>query len=101
MIEEDLNGYNRQENSDATGRVIAVDLASGAVTTIAKLDQSDSDKFVDDGDVAGSWEASGIIDVSDLFGPGTWMTGVQAHTRTTPQFGGEDEGGQILLIKTS
>lgn len=101
MIEEDVNGYNRAENSDATGRIIAVDLASGAVTPIAKLDQSDSDKFVDDGDVAGSWEASGIIDVSDLFGPGTWLTGVQAHKRTTPQLGGEDEGGQILLIKTS
>jgi secreted PhoX family phosphatase len=101
MIEEDLNGYNRQENSDATGRVLALDLESGKLTTIAKLDQSDSDKFVDDGDVAGSWEASGIIDVSDLFGPGTWLTGVQAHTRTTPQLGSEDEGGQILLIKTS
>jgi secreted PhoX family phosphatase len=101
LIEEDLNGYNRQENSDATGRVLSLDLESGTLTTIAKLDQSDSDKFVNDGDVAGSWEASGIIDVSDLFGPGTWLTGVQAHTRTTPQLGGEDEGGQILLIKTS
>jgi secreted PhoX family phosphatase len=101
MIEEDLNDYNRHENSEATGRVLSLDLGSGTVTPVATLDQSDGDGVVDAGDVAGSWEASGMIDVSDLFGPGTWLTGVQAHTRMTPQFGGVDEGGQLLLLKTS
>jgi secreted PhoX family phosphatase len=100
MIQEDLNSYNRQANSDATGRVLALDLDSGTVIPVARLDQSDGDGLVDPGDVAGSWETSGIIDVSDLFGPGTWLTGVQAHTRQTPQFGGVDEGGQLLLIRT-
>ncbi len=101
MIQEDLNGYNRQENSDATGRILAYDIAAGTLTPIALLDQSDGDGLVDAGDKAGSWETSGIIDVSAIYGPGTWLTGVQAHTRMTPQFGGVDEGGQLLLITTN
>jgi secreted PhoX family phosphatase len=101
MLEEDLNGYNRQENSDATGRILAYDVDGASLTPIAKLDQSDGDGLLDAGDKAGSWEASGIIDVSSIFGPGTWLTGVQAHTKQTPQFGGVDEGGQLLFIKKS
>jgi hypothetical protein len=98
MIQEDLNGYLRQESSDATGRILAYDIASGAVTPIAKIDQSAGEGLVDAGDVAGSWESSGIINTADVFGEGTWLVDVQAHTLKAPQFGGEDEGGQLLLI---
>jgi hypothetical protein len=69
------------------------------VTPIAKLDQSDGSGLVDAGDEAGSWESSGIINVSDIYGEGAWLVDVQAHTIKVPQFGGEDEGGQILLIR--
>jgi hypothetical protein len=100
MLQEDLNGYNRQANSDATGRILAYDIASGALTPIAQIDQSDDPNLlVDPGDEAGSWESSGIIDVSAIFGEGTWLVDVQAHTLKVAQFGGVDEGGQLLLIR--
>lgn len=99
LIQEDLNGYNRQENSDATGRILAYDLAAGTLTPIAKIDQSDGDGLVDAGDKAGSWESSGILDVADLFGPGTWLAVVQAHTIKVDQFGKQDEGGQLLMLR--
>jgi hypothetical protein len=100
MIQEDRNGYNRAENSDDTGRILAYDIASGSLTAIAKIDQSDDpDLLVDAGDEAGSWESSGIIDVSAIFGEGTWLVDVQAHTLEVPQFEGVDEGGQLLLLR--
>jgi hypothetical protein len=100
MLQEDLNGYNRAPDSDATGRILAYDIASGALTTFAKIDQSDDPGvLVEPGDEAGSWESSGIIDVSALFGAGTWLVDVQAHTREVAQFGGVDEGGQLLLLQ--
>ena len=38
----------------------------------------------------GEWESSGILDVSDFFGDGTWLTTVQAHSLK--------EEGQLLLL---
>lgn len=99
MIQEDRNGYNRVEGSDDTGRILAYDLATGALTPIAKLDQAEGDALVEAGDVPGSWETTGIIDVSAFFGPGAWLTAVQAHTLAAEQLGGVDEGGQLLLIR--
>jgi len=100
MLQEDLNEYNRTPDSDATGRILAYDIASGALTTIAKIDQSDDPNLlVEPGDMAGSWESSGIIDVSELFGEGTWLVDVQAHTLEVAQFSGFDEGGQLLLLQ--
>ena len=100
VLQEDLNGYNREANSDNTGRILAYDIASGTLTTLARIDQSDDpNRLVDEGDEAGSWESSGIIDVSDLFGSGSWLVDVQAHTLDVPQFDGIDEGGQLLLIR--
>lgn len=99
MIQEDLNGYNRQENSDETGRIWAYDIASGALTEVARLDQSAGEGLVDEGDEAGSWESSGILNVGDIFGEGAWLTDVQAHTLSVAQFGEADQGGQLLLIR--
>jgi hypothetical protein len=63
----------------------------------------------------GAWEASGVIDTSSVFGPGTFLIDVQAHTlavdwapgnRNTvatndplPDFHLKREGGQLLLLK--
>ena len=99
MVQEDRNGYNRKENSDDTGRIFAYDTAAGTIETVGKLDQSDGEGLVDAVDKAGDWETTGIIDVSAIYGPGTWLTAVQAHTRATPQLGGTDEGGQLLFIR--
>lgn len=56
------------------------------------------------------WESSGVIDASPLFGPGSWLLDVQAHTidsrEASQKMGIEGdaqlvEGGQILLLKPS
>ncbi len=100
LIQEDLNADNREADSDNTARILAYDIGSGAVSTLARVDQSDDpNRLVDEGDEAGSWESSGIIDVSDLFGSGSWLVDVQAHTMDVRQFDGVDEGGQLLLIR--
>jgi hypothetical protein len=101
MIQEDLNGYNRAEDSEAVARIWAYAIADGTLSPVAQLDQSAGDGLVDAGDAAGSWESSGILNVSDIFVEGTWLTDVQAHTITAPQFGGEDESGQLLIIRPS
>lgn len=98
MLQEDLNGYNRKLDG-LPGRVLAFDIAGSTLSVVATLDQSDGPGMTDPDVKAGEWESSGIIDVSDIYGPGMWITGVQAHTRATPQFGGVDEGGQLLLIQ--
>ena len=38
----------------------------------------------------GDWESSGILDVSDFFGEGNWLSNVQAHII--------EDGGQLLLL---
>ena len=61
---------------------------------------------------AGSWEASGIVDVSKYFGRGWFLVDVQAHTLWVDIANGPDtvapagpdwlykrEGGQLLLVK--
>ena len=99
MIEEDRNGNNRP-------RILTTPVTSSPTTSppvasrrSARSDHSDGDGLVDSGDKAGDWETTGIMDVSSIFGPGTWLTAVQAHTRPTPQLGGIDEGGQLLFIR--
>ncbi len=100
LIQEDLNDYNREEDSENNGRVLAYDIATGVLRSVARIDQSDDpDRLVDEGDEAGSWESSGIIDVSDIFGEGTWLLDVQAHTLEVEQFDGTDQGGQLLLMR--
>ena len=75
-------------------------MASGELTTIARIDQSPrTRRLVPDGGRAGEWESSGILDVSELFGAGSWLVTVQAHTRKVEQFGGENDGGQLLLLR--
>lgn len=51
----------------------------------------------------GVWESSGIVDASWVYGAGTWLVNVQAHSlfveveqRGALRF--KREGGQLLLI---
>jgi hypothetical protein len=113
MIQEDPGSHNSQRAAfpDATNaRVWRVDLNTGEMSVVAETDQSlvpTSPK--------GNWETSGIVDVSSVFGPGTWLLNVQAHslfteteqrtvidTSRTPNVTAEltfkREGGQLLLL---
>ena len=54
----------------------------------------------------GAWESSGIVDVSRIFGPGSFLIDVQAHGWDMDAGTGNDapavpkrERGQLLLLK--
>jgi hypothetical protein len=47
----------------------------------------------------GVWETSGIIDMTDIFGPDTWLQVVQAHGPTTAPAPNTVEDGQLVLMR--
>ncbi len=109
MITEDPGSHNNYNvgSGGPTARVWRYDFATGSLTVAASVNQS-----ADPAARLGSWEAAGIIDVSSIFGPGTWLVNVQAHslyieteTRTITLPSGvsgpvlfKREGGQLLLL---
>jgi hypothetical protein len=111
MIQEDPGGHNNfNPGAGPAARIWRYDLATGALSVVAEVDQS-----ADPAARLGTWESSGILDASEAFGPGTWLVTVQAHsifvrsevrtitdtTRTPPVTGPvtfKDEAGQLLLL---
>jgi hypothetical protein len=107
---DQLNDPRRTE-----ARIWQYRLSDGATTVAFKVDQS-ADEGPTDVDTGtrgnfGAWEASGIVDVSDWFGQGTFLVTVQAHTLFvetapgldvtgdgTPDILNKREGGQLLLV---
>lgn len=110
MIQEDPGSHNGQRTAfpNATNaRVWRYDLTTGTLTVVAEVDQS-----LTPSSPKGNWESSGIVDVSSVFGPGSWLLVVQAHslwvesevrTVTVGSASGpitfKREGGQLLLLK--
>ena len=120
-ITEDPGSSQQFPDGDPLGknaRVWQYNFSSTALTPILEVNQ-EADEGATDVDASatpgnmGAWEASGIIDVSGIFGPGSFLVTVQAHTLFThtapgPNFdeasAGPDwtykrEGGQLLLVK--
>jgi hypothetical protein len=100
---------NSTDANATTARLWRYDLVSGALTVVAKVDQS-ADEGPTDKDAAtapgnlGAWETSGIIDASSVFGPGAFLIDVQAGTLILEeqQVGPltyQREGGQLLLLR--
>jgi hypothetical protein len=107
---DQLNDPRRTE-----ARIWQYKFATGTASVAFKIDQS-ADEGTTDVDTTGrgnlgAWEASGIVDVSDTFGPGTFLVTVQAHSLFIETGPGVDvtgdtvadvlnkrEGGQLLLI---
>jgi hypothetical protein len=98
-------------------RIWQYKLSGGATNVVAVVDQS-LDEAAADVDTSargnlGAWEASGVVDVSDYFGPGTFLVTVQAHTLFVEIGSGPDldpgalgpdwlnkrEGGQLVLLR--
>lgn len=85
--------------------------ATGANRPVAKVDQSADEGATDvDSSTAkgalGSWESTGVVDASSIFGPGAFLINVQAHTLWIEQAPGPDwtykrEGGQMMLLRIS
>jgi hypothetical protein len=85
------------------------DLVTGVNAPVAAVNQS-ADEGSTDVDSAttpgalGSWESTGVVDASSVFGPGAFLINVQAHTLWIEQAPGPDwtykrEGGQLMLLR--
>ena len=93
LLQEDVG------NVAHSSKIWMYDIATGALLQVA---QHDPARFGDLGVPATApfnqdEESSGIIDVSDILGPGTYLLDVQAHYNPgDPEL---VEGGQLLLMK--
>jgi hypothetical protein len=95
-------GYPPFPNA-TNARIWRYDLSTHALTVIAEVDQSALPNAS-----KASWESSGIVDASSVFGPGAFLVDVQAHgleIERSPnppvlnQVNFMRESGQLLLIR--
>jgi hypothetical protein len=120
--------FGSADPAATTARIWKYDLKTGATTAVASVDQTADEGPTDvDGTAGavnkanlGSWEASGIVDASEVLGKGWFLVTVQAHSlwiekadgpdrldatgAPNPGTNGKDftfkrEGGQLLAIK--
>jgi hypothetical protein len=131
FVQEDPSSANQyalpREANETPARLWRINLAAvdpdadSARVTAAEVDQALDETPGYDVDAAGranlgSWESSGVIDVSSVFGPGAYLVTIQAHslwiektdgpdaiTAPPPANTGKDftfkrEGGQLALI---
>jgi hypothetical protein len=105
FFQEDPGGHNAQPAlpTATNARVWRYDLATGVTTVVAEVDQSMSPVVN-----RGTWESSGIVDASAVFGPGAFLVDVQAHQWDMPAGVGNDppavpqrERGQLLLLRVT
>jgi hypothetical protein len=103
MIQEDpgsQNSFLPSNPAGTTARIWRYNLNTGALTVVANVNQSLTPNAN-----LGAWESSGIVDVSEYFGPGAFLVDIQAHgvnvgpTRMIGSNLERMEGGQLLLIK--
>jgi hypothetical protein len=102
---EDPGSHNSQPTfAGATNaRAWKYDLASHALTVVAEVDQLTAQSGITN---KGAWESSGIVDVSRIFGPGSFLIDVQAHgwelpgsiPSNDPSVVPKRERGQLLLL---
>jgi hypothetical protein len=98
-IQEDPNGYG-DEKHDAY--LYQYNLKTGELKPVFVIDhrrtEADAAKYNVGGTSSlGSWEISGMIDVSDVIGvPNTFTVGLQSHTWTGDKYKGVDGGSKRL-----
>lgn len=76
-------------------------LGNGRLATaraVVEVDNAGCRDGVDQPD-ATCWESSGIIDVSEHLGAGTWLFDVQAHGKPVPELGLDEDNGQLLFLR--
>ena len=105
FFQEDPGSHNSQPvfPGATNARIWRYDLATGVTTVVAMVDQSMSPVTN-----RGTWESSGIVDASAVFGPGAFLVDVQAHqwdmdagTGNDPPAVPKRERGQLLLIRVT
>jgi hypothetical protein len=102
-FQEDPGSHNAQPAfpGATNARVWRHDLTTHLNRVVAEVDQSMSPITN-----RGTWESSGIVDASEVFGPGSFLVDVQAHqwdmdagTGNDPPAVPKRERGQLLLIR--
>ncbi len=122
MIQENINRESRGQGPFTTGegRIWSYNVTTGEITGLAQLSQLPAEPIWPTTDpknpsLGGTWESSGIIDVSDFYGHGSWLFDVQANTLdndlvyelVSGQEGPAPEGfevfdgGQLLMLRTT
>jgi Alkaline phosphatase PhoX len=107
MVQEDGTTESRavMTQKQRDGSIWRLNLVNGSVgidtstaTRVAELDPPGRDGVAVN---PGVWETSGIIDVSEIFGSGAWLSNVQAHSPTAAPGGSTVtvEDGQLFLLK--
>jgi hypothetical protein len=82
-----------------TARILRYDTNTRRLEPMAECAEWDAKGNYLPTGVGGAWETTGIVDVSDAFGPDTWLIAVQAHNLWLPQFRNRKGGGQLLLLR--
>ena len=121
-IQENINRESRGQGPFTTGegRIWSYNTKTGAIVELAELSQLPAAPIwttVDPPNPSpgGTWESSGIIDVANIFGVGSWLFDVQANTLNNnlayelatglagpaPNDFKVHEGGQLLLLRTA
>jgi hypothetical protein len=111
FFQEDPGGHNSSApaahfpsfSTATNARIWRYDLDTGALQVVAEVNQSVPGSPTT---VRGSWESSGIVDASAIFGEGAFLVDVQAHGWDQVIPGGNDppavpsrERGQLLLLR--
>ena len=82
-----------------TARIMRYDTNTRRVEPMAECAEwDDKGNYLPRG-IGGSWEATGMVDASEVFGPDSWLIAVQAHNLWLPQFRNRKGGGQLLLLR--
>jgi hypothetical protein len=77
------------------GNIWRINIHTGELKNVAELSAIGRDGILTG---SGVWETSGIIDTSSLFGAGSWLFDVQAHSPTRAPAANTVEDGQLLLM---
>lgn len=104
-ISEDPNEYGDETHD---GYLWQYNLVTKELKVVFEIDHRRTETKFGGNSGRGSWESSGMIDISDQTGvPGTFLIGIQAHTWHDAKFAGpdggatrktEDQGSQLLIL---
>ena len=97
MICEDGTAQSRvaMASKGRKGNIWRINLHTGELKNIVEMTAIGRDGIVTG---PGVWETSGIIDTTSMFGAGSWLFDVQAHSPTRAPLPNTVEDGQLLLM---
>ncbi len=95
MIQEDPGGSRGLR----TARVLRYDRQTRRLDVLAECAERDPQGRELGPGIGGTWESSGIVNVSEIFGPDSWLLTVQAPNIAVPNFPVRGGSGQLLLMR--